>query len=110
MKRNSSGYPSSIFFESQSARGPKEVVTLLAEFFQGVYVSEGEPVSLPMLNTFPDEKHESHKVSLIQLTHTAVEKVILQLDEQRGLGQDGISPSKRPFYFDHFGRVFKFWH
>jgi hypothetical protein len=44
MKRNFSGYPSSMFIESQSARGPKEVVNLFAEFFQGVYVSEGEPV------------------------------------------------------------------
>jgi hypothetical protein len=45
MKRNSFGYPSSMFFESQSVRGPREAVNLFAEFFQGVYVSEGEHVS-----------------------------------------------------------------
>jgi hypothetical protein len=37
MKRNS-GYPSTMFFESQSGRGPEEVVNLFAEFFQGVYM------------------------------------------------------------------------
>jgi hypothetical protein len=63
-KRNSSGYPSSMFFESQSARGPEEAVNLFAEFFQDVYVSEAEPT----LNSWPDEEHDSHKVSLVQLT------------------------------------------
>jgi hypothetical protein len=68
---------------------------LFVEFFQGVYVSEGEPVYLPTLVTLPDEEHElhMHKVSLVQLMRTAVEKTILELDEQEGLGPDGISPS-----------------
>jgi hypothetical protein len=56
-------------------------------------VSEGEPVSLPTLDTLPDEEHESHKVSFVQLTQTAFEKDILGLDEQKGPGPDGISPS-----------------
>jgi hypothetical protein len=47
MKRNSSGYPSSILFESQSVRGPEEI----------------ELVSVLTLDTLPDEDHESHKVS-----------------------------------------------
>jgi hypothetical protein len=56
-------------------------------------VSEGEPVLLPTLDTLPDEEHESHKVSLAQLTRTAVEKAILGLNEQEGLmGPDGNSP------------------
>jgi hypothetical protein len=42
-------------------------VNLFAKFFQGVYVSEGEPVSLPTLDTFSDEEHESHKVSPAQV-------------------------------------------
>jgi hypothetical protein len=33
MKRNSSGYPSSMFFESQSAGGLEEVVNWFEEFF-----------------------------------------------------------------------------
>jgi hypothetical protein len=79
MKRNSFGYPSSMFFESQSARGPEEAVDLFAEFLQEVNVSEDEPVSFPTLDSLSDEKHESHKVSL---------------DEQKGPGPDGILPSK----------------
>jgi hypothetical protein len=55
MKRNSSGCPSSMFFESQSARGPEKVVNLFVEFFQGDYVNEGELVLLPTLDTLPDE-------------------------------------------------------
>jgi hypothetical protein len=39
------------------------------------------------------EEHESHKVSLVQVKQTAVEEVILGLDEQMGPGPDGISPS-----------------
>jgi hypothetical protein len=83
MKRNSSGYPSSMFFESQSARGPEEVVKLFAEFFQGVCISEDVPVSLPMLDTLPDKEHElhMHKVLLVQFTQTAVDGAILRLDE-----------------------------
>jgi hypothetical protein len=65
-------------------------VNLFVQFFQGVYVSEGETVLLPTLDTLPDEEHES---SLVQLTQTAVEEGILRLDEQKGLGHDGISPS-----------------
>jgi hypothetical protein len=52
-------------------------VNLFAEFFQGVYVSECEPVLLPTLNSF---------------TQPAVEKAILRLDEQKGPGPDGILP------------------
>jgi hypothetical protein len=44
IKRNSSGYPSSMFFESQSAPNPEKVVNWFEEFFQSVYVSESEPV------------------------------------------------------------------
>jgi hypothetical protein len=44
-------------------------VNFFAEFFQSVYVSEGEAVSLATLDNLPDEDHELHKVSLIQLTH-----------------------------------------
>jgi hypothetical protein len=36
MKRNSSGYPSSMFFKSQSVRGHEEVVILCPEFVKGV--------------------------------------------------------------------------
>jgi hypothetical protein len=54
----------------------------------GACVSEGEPVSLPTLDTLPDEG-----VSLVQLTQTAVKKAIIGLDEQKGLRPDGISPS-----------------
>jgi hypothetical protein len=68
-------------------------VKLFAEFFQDLYVSEGEPVLLPTIDTLPDEKHEEHKVSLVQLTQTTVEKAILGLDEQKGPGTDGISRS-----------------
>jgi hypothetical protein len=93
MNRNSSGYPSSMFFESQSARGPVKVVNWFVEFFHAVYVKEGEPVSFPTLDTLPDEEHESHKVSLVQLTHTAVEEAILGLNEQKGSGPVGILPS-----------------
>jgi hypothetical protein len=60
------------------------------EFFHGIYVIKGEPVSFPTLDTLPDEEHESHKVSLVQLTQTAVEEAILGLDEQKGMGPDGI--------------------
>jgi hypothetical protein len=42
-------------------------VSLFVEIFQGVYMSEGEPVSLPTLNTLPDEEHESHNVFLVWL-------------------------------------------
>jgi hypothetical protein len=45
------------------------------------------------LDTLPDEEHESHKVSLVQSTQTAVEEAILGLDKQKGLGPVGISPS-----------------
>jgi hypothetical protein len=41
----------------------------------------------------PDEEHELHKISLVQLTQTAVENAILGLDEQKGPGLDGISSS-----------------
>jgi hypothetical protein len=40
-----------------------------------------------------DEEHDSHKVSIVQLTQTAVKKAIIELDEQKGPGPDGISPS-----------------
>jgi hypothetical protein len=56
---------------------------LFAKFLEGVYVSEGEPVL----------ENVSHKVSLVQLTQTAVEEAILGLNEQKGLGPDGISLS-----------------
>jgi hypothetical protein len=47
------------------------------------------------LDTLPDEEHESHKVSLVQSTQTAVEEAILGLDKQKGLGPVGISPSMK---------------
>jgi hypothetical protein len=37
-------------------------------------------------HTLPDEEHESHKVSPVELTQIAVEKAILGLDEQKGFG------------------------
>jgi hypothetical protein len=56
-------------------------------------VSEDEPVSLPMLDTLPNNEHEPRKVSLVQLTQTANGEAILGLDEQKGPGPDGILPS-----------------
>jgi hypothetical protein len=82
MKRNATGYPSPLFFESKSAQGPVEVVNLLAEFFRGVYVSEGEPVSSPTFDTL-------HRY----LLSVILEEAILELDEQKNPGPDGISPS-----------------
>jgi hypothetical protein len=61
-----------MFFESKSARGSEKVVNLFAETFQDFYVGENEPVSLPMLDTLPDEEHESHELYLVQLKQTAV--------------------------------------
>jgi hypothetical protein len=81
MKWISSGYPPSMFFESQTIRAPEDVVNLFAEFFQSVYVSEGEPVLLPALDTLPDEEHESHKVS-----QTAVEEAIFWTGWTEGSG------------------------
>jgi hypothetical protein len=66
---------------------------LFPEFFLGVYVNELEPVSLPTLDNLPDEEHKSQRVTLFQLTQTAVKEAILELGEQKVLGLDGILPS-----------------
>jgi hypothetical protein len=91
MKRNTSGYPSTMFLEDQTARDPQEIANLFANFFQSVYVKDDDP-SISM--TTPDcADQNQHKVSLIQFTETAVHEAILELDEQKGPGPDGISPS-----------------
>ncbi len=88
-KRNSNGYPSSLFYGSQTARDTLDIANLFAKFFQSVYVEDLDP--RPMRSSeIVDEN--SRKVSLIQFTEEAVEKAILQLDEQKGPGPDGISP------------------
>jgi hypothetical protein len=65
----------------------------LLEAFQSVYVSQGELIWLPTIDTLPDEEYESHNVSLVQITQTAIEKAILGLNEQKVPGPDGISSS-----------------
>jgi hypothetical protein len=73
MKRNSSGYPSSMFFKDYATRNPQE--------------NAPDDDSSNMLVKYP------HKVSFIQFTEAGVAEVILSLDEQNGSGPDGISPS-----------------
>jgi hypothetical protein len=87
IKNFSECYPSSIFFELQSIRGPEEIVNFFVEFYQGVYVSESESVSLPTLDTFP----VAHGVSCPR--RQLLRKPFLELDEQKSPGPCGISPS-----------------
>jgi hypothetical protein len=63
---------------------------LFAKFFQGVYVNDGQSIPLSTLEALPNDDQNSHKVSLIQMTETAVENAILESDEQKGPGPDGI--------------------
>ena len=91
MKRNSSGYPSTMFFKNQAARNPEELANLFAKFFQEVYVKDDD--SLNLLNNVSIADPNPHKVSLIQFTETEIEEAILGLDGQKGPGPDGIPPS-----------------
>jgi hypothetical protein len=91
MKRNSTGYPSSIFFKDQAARNPEEIANLFAKKFQEVYMKEDD--SLNFLKNVPIAESNSHKVSPIQLTEPEIEEAILGLDGKKGPGPDGIPPS-----------------
>jgi Reverse transcriptase (RNA-dependent DNA polymerase) len=91
MKRNSSGYPASMFFHDEAARNPQEIANLFAKFFQDVYVKDDNSTN-PQDN-LPNVEQNSHKVALIQFTEAEVVEAIMDLDEQKGPGPDGISPS-----------------
>jgi hypothetical protein len=90
LKRNSSGYPSQMFFKNQSAHGPQDIANLFASFFQSGYVQDdGDHIS----SYTPDSDDHQQKVSLLQFTENAVHEAILDLNEQKGPGPDGITPS-----------------
>jgi Reverse transcriptase (RNA-dependent DNA polymerase) len=91
MKRNSCGYPSAMFLNDDAARSPQEIANLFAKFFQSVYVKDDESFTPLTPPSHVDQNQQ--KVSLIQFAETAVLEAILDLDEQKGPGPDGITPS-----------------
>jgi hypothetical protein len=78
-----------MFLKDQAARNPGDIGNLFANFFQEVYVKDDE--SSNMID-MPNLEQNPPKVSLIQFTESDIVEVILDLDEQKGPGPDGISP------------------
>jgi hypothetical protein len=62
LKRNSSGYPSTMFLGDQAARDLQEIANLFANFFQSVYIRD-DATSSPSI-TPSNAEHSQQKVSL----------------------------------------------
>jgi hypothetical protein len=82
MKRNASGYPSSMFLGSNCAWDSHNIADLFAGFFQCVYVQE---------DWIPDS--DGHKMPSIEVSEDEVECAFLSLDVNKGPGPDGITPA-----------------
>jgi hypothetical protein len=88
MKRNASGYPSSMFLRNDSARDSQSIANLFAEFIQSVYLRD---------DWIPDgdlpTPGDGHKMSAIEVSEDEVECAFLGLDVNKGPGPDGITPA-----------------
>jgi hypothetical protein len=88
MKRNASGYPSSMFLGSDCTWDSQGIANLFVGFFQKVNVRD-DWISDSNLPTPGD----GHKMSAIEVSEDEVECVFLGLDVNKGPCPDGITPA-----------------
>jgi hypothetical protein len=85
MKRNSTGFPSTMFIGVDCASNFHDIADLFAGYFQGGFVND---LSVENANEYDEGSGDPSVLSLIQLT----EVTLMNLEEKKRPDPDGISP------------------
>jgi hypothetical protein len=88
MKRNATGYLSSMFLGRDFAQHSQSIANLFAGFFLNVYVRDDWILDIDL-----PTPGDGHKLSAIEVSENEIECAILSLDVNKGPGPDGISPA-----------------
>lgn len=86
-KKKSTTYPLEMQFNERKCDQPGEIVEMFADYFEGLYVKDDEPIDFD--EVYGQELDNAWEVNLSLLD---IEKAINELDVKSSVGPDNISP------------------